>query len=200
MQRRLVARAVGAALLVGLLCAGCADDPEPEEGGATAEPTATTSDSPSETAAGTPIAGAGAEVDPTDAQAWCGAVTPEQLAALTGFEVSEVQADGDGVQTCGADLPGVELMITWGAEPTKKSFEQYAGSFDRPAGVRERTDITLGDQPAVVATQETPPTAFAGTVVDGRLVQVLVTGVVATDADPADLGEKARQLLAVYVG
>lgn len=192
---------LGAALLIGLLGAGCSGDTEPTE--PTDEPT--TSQSPSESesptvdATETPVAGSGAAVDPADAAAWCGAITPEQLAGATGYEVAEVASDGEGVQACTADLPGSELLLTWGSEPTRKSFEQYAASYDRPAGVYAPTTITLdGGQPAVVAPRPDSPTAFAGTVADGRLVQVTVSGVAAMDADPDELADVATQVLAVY--
>jgi hypothetical protein len=199
MQRRLVAQALGTALLVGLLCAGCADDPEPG-GGGTAAPSPTTSDSPTDPAAGTPVAGSGADLDPSDPQSWCSAVTAAQLGALTDYEVADVYASGDGLQSCVADLPGNELLLTWGTEPTKKSFEQYAAGFDKPAGVYEPSVISLGEgQSAVVAPRPDTPTAFAGTVVDGRVVQVSVAGVVVQDADSDELAEMARQVLAAYV-
>ena len=198
-------RSVGAALLVvALLGAGCADDggPADEPTGSTSpteEPTEEPTADPTEEPSQGPVAGSGAGIDPADGAAWCGAVTPEQLAAATGFEVAAVATDGDGVQTCTADLPGTELLVTWGSERTKKSFETYAASYDRPAGVYAPTASTLdGGQPVVVAPRPDSPAAFAGTVVDGRLVQVAVSGVVALDADSDDLGEVARQVLAVY--
>ena len=190
---------VGAAVLVALLT-GCADDSGPD-----AEPTSepTTSESPSGSespdAVETPVAGSGADVDPADLTSWCGAITPAQVAGATGFEVAEVTGDGEGVQSCDADLPGAELLITWGSESTGKSFERYAAGFDRPAGVYESSEVTLdGGQPAVVALQDTARSAVAGTVVDGRLTQVAVIPVGLQDADPQELGEVARQMLAVY--
>lgn len=198
MQRRSVAQRVGAALLVGLLCAGCADDPEPEDVDTTSEPEPS-SESPVETAVETPVAGSGADVDPADATAWCGAITPEQLAGLTGFEVEGVDDFGTGLTTCGGNLPGVDLRISWGGEPTRKSFEQLEASYAKPAGVYESSTVELdGGQEAVVALQPSVRTAFAGTVVDGRHTQVVVSAVAAQDADPAELGEMARQILAVY--
>lgn len=192
---------VGTAVLVGLLSAGCADDETPADG-PTSEPTPSSSESetPTTEPTETPVAGAGAQIDPKDATAWCGAVTPEQLAGLTTYEVAGIDAAGTDVQTCTADLPDSELLITWGSEPTKKSFEQYAASFDRPVGVYAPSTITLdGGQPAVVAPRPASPTAYAGTVVDGQLFQVVVSGVTVLDADSDDLGEMARQVLAVYV-
>jgi hypothetical protein len=190
-------RSVGAALLVvALLGAGCADDGEPVD-----EPTSSTSttEEPTEEPSQGPVAGSGAGIDPADGAAWCGAITAEQLAGATGYEVTEVASDGDGVQSCTADLPGSELLLTWGSEPTGKSFKQYAASYDRPAGVYAPTTITLDNgQPAVVAPRPDSPTAFAGTVADGRLVQVTVSGVVAMDADPDELADVATQVLAVY--
>lgn len=193
--------AVGAALLVVLLSAGCADDTEPvDEPTSSASPSEEpTSDEPTEEPAEGPVAGSGAEVDPADVEAWCGAVTPEQLAAATGFEVAAVETYGSGIGTCNADLPGSEITVSWGAEATKQSFERYAAGFDKPAGIYEPSDLTLdGGQPAVVALQPGVKAAFAGTVVDGQVTQVRVTALVAQDADPEELGEIARQVLAVY--
>jgi hypothetical protein len=196
---------LAAALLVGLLAAGCGGSEEDRADGATEDPTASASPDDSEPEAtepsgDTPVAGAGADVDPSDPQAWCGAVTADQLGALTDYEVVDVYASGDGLQTCVADLPGNELLLTWGTEPTKKSFEHYAAGFDKPAGVYEPTVVTLGEgRPAVLALRPDTPTAFAGTVVDGRVVQVSVAGVVVQDADSDELAEMARQVLAAYV-
>ncbi|GAA5113359.1 hypothetical protein GCM10023339_17610 [Alloalcanivorax gelatiniphagus] len=196
-------QSVGAALVVVLLAAGCSDDTEPDEpttqSPSSDSPTGSPTEDPTEEPAEGPVAGTGAGIDPGDVKAWCGAVTPEQLSAATGFEVAGVASADAGVQSCTADLPGTELLLTWGSEPTKKSFEQYAAGYDRPAGVYAPTTTTLaGGQPVVVAPRPDSPTAFAGTVVDGRLVQVAVSGVVAVDADPDDLGEVASQVLAVY--
>lgn len=193
---------VGAALLVGLLATGCADDTEPTE--PTDEPTTSGSPSASDTpipdATETPVAGSGASIDPEDAEAWCGAVTPAQLAGATGVEVAAVESGGDGVQACGADVPDALRVIIWGSEPTRKTFDQYAASFERPAGVYEPSTITLdGGQPVVVAPRPGSPTAYAGTVVDGRLVQVVVNARVDLEEDSEELGEVARQILAVYV-
>lgn len=183
---------LGAALLVAVLgLASCADG-----GGPADEPTTQTSD-----AVETPVAGSGAGIDPTDLGSWCGAITPEQLSGASGLEVADITSDGDGVQACTADLPGAELLITWGSETTTKSFERYAADFDRPAGLYEVTEVSLaGDQPAVVAVQDGVRTAFTGTVLDGRTTQVAVIAVADQDADTQELGDLAQQLLAVYVG
>ena len=196
---------LAAALLVGLLATGCGGGEEDPTDGATEAPTTSASPEDTEPAGaepidGGPVAGAGADVDPSDPQAWCGAVTAEQLGALTAYEVADVYASGDGLQTCVADLPGNELLLTWGTEPTKKTFEQYAARFEKPAGVYEPTVVTLGGgQSAVVAPRPDTPTAFAGTVVDGRVVEVAVAGVVVQDADSDELAEMAKQVLAAYV-
>lgn len=199
-------QSVGATLLVVLLGAGCADDAEPTDDPTTSDspsseaPTEEPTQEPTEGSAEGPVAGAGAEIAPEDVEAWCGAVTPEQLAAATGYEVEAVETYGSGIQTCNADLPGSEVTLTWGAEATKQSYERYAAGFDKPAGVYEPTEVALGSgTPSVVAIQPGVRAAFAGTVVDGRLTQVRVTALVAQDADPEELGEIARQVLAVYV-
>lgn len=147
-------------LLVALLGAACGggSDTEPE-----GDVPATTEPAPE--AAEGPVAGSGAGLDPADVEAWCAAVTPDQLAAATDVEVVAVEATGTTTTTCRADVPGSELDVWWGFEDTGKSFESYAG-----------------------------------TVVDGRVVQALVSGVVLTDADPGELAEIAQQVLAVYVG
>lgn len=201
MRRPSPIQSVGAALLVVLLSAGCADDTEPVD-----EPTTSTSasddptsESPTDEPTEGPVAGSGADIDPADVEAWCGAVTPEQLAAATGYEVDAVETYGSGTGTCNADLPGSEVTLSWGAEATKQSFERYAAGYDKPAGVYEPSDITLdGGQPAVVALQPGVRAAFAGTVVDGQVTEVRVTALVAQDADPEELGQIAQQVLAVY--
>lgn len=198
-MRRSLHRLVPALLVVATVSAGCggeADPTGPEQPSSQA-PSSSATDGADEL----PVAGAGADVDPADAGAWCGAVTPAQLGGAAGFEVAAIRSDGAGVQSCTADLPGAELVITWGSEPTRKSFERYAAGFDRPAGVYDATDVTLASgQPAVVALQDSSTTAFAGTVADGRLIQVTVIAVAAQDADLSSLGEAAQQVLAVYAG
>lgn len=197
-------RSAAAAVLVCLLATACGGDADTEEGApagpATSETSNTEPDGSQEPAPEPLVAGAGAGIDPADTAGWCGAVTPEQLSAATGYDVAAVDDFGQGLTTCDADLPGVELRISWGSEPTQKSFERYEAGFDRPADVYETSTTTLGDeQPAVVALQPGVRTAFAGTVADGRLTQVVVIAVAAQEADPVELGDIARQLLAVYV-
>jgi hypothetical protein len=197
-------RSAAATVLVCLLATACSDgsDADPEDGAST-EPTTSASSEASESeepAPGPLVAGSGAGIDPANADAWCGAITPEQLTGLLGVEVAAVDPSGAGVQQCTADLPGSGYLVTWGAERTGKSFERYAAGFDRPPGVHDPRTITLdGGKPAVLAPRPESPTAFAGTVVDGRLVQVAISGVVATDADSEELAEMAGQILAVYV-
>lgn len=188
-----------AAVLVTLL-AGCADDTEPVDEPTASTPTADepTSEATEETVEG-PVAGAGAAIDPADVDAWCGAITPEQLSAATGYEVVAIEPRGSGLTTCRADVSGSEVDVWWGVEPTKKSFERFEASWERPAGVYDPSTITLDSgQPAVVALQEVPPTGFAATVVDGSNVQALVSALVEQDADPEVLADVAQQVLAVY--
>lgn len=194
---------LGAALLVALLGAGCADGTEPVDEPSTSASSGTPTDEPTqepaEEPAEGPVAGAGADIDPADVEAWCGAITPEQLSAATGYEVVAIEPRGSGLTTCRADLAGSEVNVWWGAEPTERSFERFEASWDRPAGVYDPSTITLDSgQPAVVALQEVPPTAFAATVVDGSNVQALVSALVEQDADNEALAEVARQVLAVY--
>ncbi|QBX55105.1 hypothetical protein EXE58_06300 [Nocardioides seonyuensis] len=199
-------------LLVGAMSAGCTDEPEPTEGSdkSSASSSETPSETPSksetpnegETTGEGPVAGAGAGLSPENAKEWCGVITPEQLSALTGYEVTGVWGRREGVNTCSTELPGLELNITWGSEPTKKSFEQYAAGWDRPAGVFDVAEVELPNgRPAVVATQPVPETGHAGAVVDGRVIQVLVSEVIPDEASTVeDLGAMARQILAVYAG
>jgi hypothetical protein len=193
-------RSVAALLLVGLVSTGCGGGSEPEE-----TPTGTDSpsspSSPTEEQTGTadgPVPGAGADTDPSDAEAWCGAVSAQQLAAASGWEVEAIDSYGSGIGTCSASLPGNEVSVTWGSEETSKSFDRYAAGFDTPPGTYEVTDVDLGGQPALVVLQPKATAAFAGTVEDGRLTEVRLIGLVDQDADPAELGEVARQVLAVY--
>lgn len=183
-------------MLVCLLATACSDgsDVDPE-GGASAEPTT------AEPAPEPLVAGSGAGIDPGDTDAWCGAITPEQLSAATGYDVVAIELRGSGLTVCRAELAEPEVDIWWGSEGTGRSFEQLEASWERPAGVYDPTTITLGSgQPAVVALQDVPPTAFASTVVDGTNVQALVSALVEQDGDPADLATVAEQVLAVYVG
>ena len=114
--------------------------------------------------------------------------------------VADVYSSGADLQTCVADLPGNELLLGWGAQPTEQSFEEYVARLEDGSGDLDAHPVELGDgRPAVVAWGPGAPSAFAGTVVDGRVVQVSVAGVVDQDADPEALGDMARQVLAVYV-
>lgn len=199
-------------LIVAALSAGCTDDSDPA--GGSEETSASPSQAPSETADETsdesettgegPVAGSGAALPPKRRTKWCGAVTADQLNALTGYEVARVRGDGrqPGLVACSAELPDLELQITWGSVPAKKSFEQYAATWDRPAGVFDVTDVELPNgQPAVVATQPVPETGHAGTVVDGQLIQVLVGEVIPDEGTTVeDLGAMAETILAVYAG
>jgi hypothetical protein len=187
-------KAAGALLLVGLLSSACGSDADPEDRAAREDP------SSDESVEGGPVAGAGVGLDPEDVRSWCLAVTPEQLTAVTGAEVADVYSSGDALQTCVANFPGNELLAGWGTEPTKLSFDEYAEELAAQGEGLETETIRLGaDQPALVAWSPDAPSAFAGTVADGRIMQVSVSGVLDQDADPEGLGEMARQVLAVYV-
>ena len=195
-------QSVGAVLLVAVLAAGCADDadadPEPTTSSSD-EPTNEPTEEPTEEPAEGPVAGSGAEIDPADVEAWCGAITPEQLSAATGYEVVAIEPRGSGLTTCRADLSGSEVDVWWGAEPSSRSFEKFEASWEKPAGVYDPTTISLdSEQPAVVALQEVPATAFAATVVEGSNVQARVSALVEQDADPGELSDIAQQVLAVY--
>ena len=185
-------------LLVAAVSAGCTDAPEPIERSedSSASPSETPSGTPDDSA-GTgegPVAGSGASLSPEDRATWCGVVTADQLSALTGYEVTEVRGEERGLRSCSAELPDLELQITWGSEPTGKTFEKYAAGWERPAGVYDVSEVELpGGQPAVVATQAVPQAGHAGTVLDGQVVQVLVAEVVPDDATTVDdLGDVAE--------
>lgn len=193
-------RSVAALLLVSLVSTGCGGGSEPEDTPAVTDPPSSSSEEEGTGTPEGPVPGAGADIDPSDAEAWCGAVGAQQLAAASGWEVEAIDSYGTGVGTCSASLPDNEVSATWGSEETSKSFDRYAASFDKPAGTYEVTEVDLGGQPALVALQPDATTAFAGTVEDGRLTQVVLVGLVDQDADPAELGEVARQVLAVYAG
>ena len=196
MRRHLsLSRTAGALVLVGLLGSACGSDTEPEDRAAEEAPSSDAS------VEGGPVAGAGAGLDPEDVRSWCLAVTPEQLTALAGAEVADVHSSGDALQTCVANFPDNELLAGWGSEPTELSYDEYAEQLAALGEGQETESVTLGaDQPALVAWSPDAPSAYAGTVVEGRIVQVSVSGVLDQDADPEGLGEMARQLLAVYVG
>lgn len=190
-----------AAVLVCLLATACGGGDADPEGD---EPTSSESSSPEPGGSQEPapeplVAGSGAGIDPKDSDAWCGAITPQQLSAATGYDVVAIEPRGSGLTVCRADLAELEVDIWWGSERTRRSFEQFEASWEKPAGVYDPTTITLdGGQPAVVALQDVPPTAFAATVVDGSNVQARVSALVEQDADPADLATIAEQVLAVY--
>ena len=187
-------QSVGAALAVVLLSAGCADDTEPTD-----EPTTSASDGRRPRSRRGPVAGSGADIDPADVDAWCGAITPEQLSAATGYDVVAIEPRGSGLTVCRAELSDLEVDIWWGAEPSRKSFEKFEASWEKPAGVYDASTVDLDSgQPAVIALQEVPPTAFAATVVDGSNVQARVSALAAQDADPEELAAIAQQVLAVY--
>jgi hypothetical protein len=192
-------------LLLAAALAGCGSDDEPEDASSPASPTPTSSTpqsgEPTRDAGQGPVAGSGAALSPAKAEQWCAAVTPEQLTALTGFEVVDVSVLGKGVSTCRAELSGFDLEISWGSESTRESQEQYAASWTRPAGVYEVTDLTLaGGQPAVAATAASPRNAAAGFVSGGRLVEARVVAFGAEDDTTGadDLAGIAEALVAVY--
>lgn len=195
-------RSAAAAVLVCLLATACSggSDADPDDGEPTTAETADPEASASEEPAPEPlVAGSGAGIDPGDTDAWCGAITPAQLSAATGYDVVAIEPRGSGLTVCRADLAELEVDIWWGSEGTARSFEQFEASWEKPAGVYDPTTITLDSgQPAVVALQDVPPTAFAATVVDGTNVQARVSALVEQDADPADLATIAEQVLAVY--
>ena len=190
-------------LLAGAVSAGCTDAPEPIE--RTEEPSPSSSVTPDEggtTGAG-PVAGSGAGLSPKNGKQWCSAVTADQLSALTGFEVTQVWGRTDGLNSCSTELPGLELMISWGSERTSESFEKYAAGWERPPGVFDVTELDLsGGRPAVLATQSAPQeAAYAGTVIDGRVVEVTVAEVIPGEETTLEhLGAVAEQILAVYAG
>ncbi len=157
-----------------------------------AEPTETPADGPARRLPG-------ADIDPADVDAWCGAITPEQLSAATGYDVVAIEPRGSGLTVCRAELSDLEVDIWWGAEHSRKSFEKFEASWEKPAGVYDASTVDLDSgQPAVIALQEIPPTAFAATVVDGSNVQARVSALAAQDADPEELATIAQQVLAVY--
>lgn len=191
---------LAAALFLLALVGGCSSDGDPVDTTPSSSAGAATATTEPNSVEG-PVAGSGAAISPADVDAWCGAITAEQLTALTGFEVVGVATYGEGVGICHGELPDVDLNVSWGSELTRKSAEQYEASWAKPAGVYDVTTSTVRGQAVITATQEVPANAFAGTVSDGRLVQATVTSVAAGDSiTPAQVAEMAQRIVAVYAG
>lgn len=198
-MRRLLAAALVLTMALATGCTTGADDDDPGDGGETTSPSPAPSE-PEPEGQG-PVAGAGAQVSPEDLEAWCGAVTPDQLSALTGYEIEEVLATGARLDDCMAEPSGVELDLVWGSQPSSKSIDEYEALWSRPAGAYEVSRVALDSGTEVVlASQAAARTVRAGTIFEGRRIEVLV---MALEADESvtldDLGAMATQLVSVYV-
>lgn len=190
-----------AALFPLLFALGCTSSGEaPEE--RTSSPA---SDDATSGVEGGPEPGSGAGLDPDDAEAWCSAVTPEQLTTLTGHQVTSVKSSelsGERVR-CAAVVPGAEVAVLWNAERTDSSLDDLAEEpqwQQRSGSTVTRTELPNGAD-ALLRTAEVPSQASLGTVADGLELDVTVMyAVPAADVPVERPVSQATQVLSAYVG
>lgn len=188
-----------AVVLFTLLAAGCSgdDDPEPDKG---SSPTERVTSGSTAAPSSELVAGSGAGLSPDDLEAWCAAITAEQLTEATRVEVVSVGVLGAG---CSAEAKDFSVQIIWKGEATSLTSQQYEASWRKPAGVFAVRPVSLDSGAAgASATAESPVQARVGVVHEGVLVEARLSIVVPGEAAPTstELAEIGERIVAVYAG
>lgn len=145
-------------------------------------PSPTTSSSPSESSA--PTTGAAG-----DADAFCGAVTAQELQQAVGQPFSDPQAASDDpdVLNCKTATEDSTVLVTWSLQPTTASLDEAVDALTLPG--LDRSAVTVAGQPGALLTGEQPVGTAARVVVllDGQVLFASVdtnTGLGEVDLTP----------------